>query len=316
MEALRQAGRGGRPLAKEQAKLPESKDMKLTPEEQRVIRDRHYTPRVMLKMWSMIKQRQYEVEDTRQEANEHPKANAHADVDKHEDGSGDDEHGHGKDGEDGHHHGHQDAEAGQNIKTKTMEMPKKEFIEMIRSLFKIMIHGVSRDRLFVLMQEAWNRGTLSLNRKLRRREPAKNSQERKLEEEHNVDFEIYKRLVTETYDASEYRLPLWLPLSLEQKLDMVLHQRIDEEVEMMQFLIDEELGCGQRQEASSLKKYEEVDKMLERALDALVFDKYMTLTRMQAMNASNKMCDERISNHEREDGQLMDYANFLLDKQK
>jgi len=122
-----------------------------------------------------------------------------------------------------------------------------------------------------------------------------------LEADNNVDFEIYKRLVTETYDASEYRLPLWLPLSLEQKLDMVLHQRIDEEVEMMQFLIDEELGCGQHQQASSLKKYEEVDKMLERALDALVFEKYMTLTRMQAINASNKMCDERINNHKQED---------------
>lgn len=50
-----------------------------------------------------------------------------------------------------------------------------------------------------------------------------NLQERELEKGRNVDFEIYKRLVTETYDASEYRLPLWLPLSLEQKLDMVLH---------------------------------------------------------------------------------------------
>lgn len=95
---------------------------------------------------------------------------------------------------------------------------------------------------------------------------------------------------------------------------MVLHQRIDEEVEMMQFLIDEELGCGQNQQATSLKKYEDVDRMLERALDSLIFDKYMTLTRIQATNASLKMCDQRLEDHKMEDENLHTYANFLIDK--
>ena len=128
-----------------------------------------------------------------------------------------------------------------------------------------------------------------------------------MEGEQNIDFEIYKRLVTQTYDPSEYRLPLWLPLSLEQKLDMILHQRIDEEVEMMQFLIDEELGCGQHQRASALKRYEEVDRMLERALDGLIFDKYMTMTRLQALNASIRVCDERLKKHVFEDEKLIKY---------
>ena len=48
-------------------------DVTLTAEEKRVIRDRHYTPKVMLKMWNMIKQRQYEVETTRQGSADHPK---------------------------------------------------------------------------------------------------------------------------------------------------------------------------------------------------------------------------------------------------
>ena len=56
----------------------------------------------------------------------------------------------------------------------------------------------------------------------------------------DIEYQIYLQLVTETYDNGEYRLPLWLPLSLEQKLDMMLHQRILPEVEIMQFLIDEE----------------------------------------------------------------------------
>lgn len=148
--------------------MSDAKDIKLTAEEQRVIRDKHYTPRVMLKMWNMIKQRQYEVEDNRQEPNENPKRNGQSESNKHQDASGDEEHG--KAGAGGHQHqAHADQDAGQQTKTKTMEMPKKEFIEMIRSLFKIMIHGVSHDRLFVLMQEAWNKGALSLNRKLKRR---------------------------------------------------------------------------------------------------------------------------------------------------
>ena len=95
---------------------------------------------------------------------------------------------------------------------------------------------------------------------------------------------------------------------------MILHERVDEEVEMMQFLIDEELGCGLNQQATSLKKYEDVDKMLERALDSLIFDKYMTLTRIQATNASLNMCEQRLEDHKKEDENLHTYANFLIDK--
>ena len=39
----------------------------------------------------------------------------------------------------------------------------------------------------------------------------------------DIEYQIYLQFVTETYDNGEYRLPLWLPLSLEQKLDMMLH---------------------------------------------------------------------------------------------
>jgi hypothetical protein len=124
------------------------------------------------------------------------------------------------------------------------------------------------------------------------------------------------KLVTETYDPGEYRLPLWLPLSLEQKLDMLMHQGITEEVELMQFLIDEEQGCGQNQQAPSLKKFEEVDKMLEQALDGLEFEKYMTLARMQATNASITRCRERTKNRLHSDQQLVQYAEWLEEKQR
>jgi hypothetical protein len=37
-------------------------------------------------------------------------------------------------------------------------MHKKDHMDMIRSLFNIMIHGVSHDRLIVLMDEALKKG--------------------------------------------------------------------------------------------------------------------------------------------------------------
>jgi hypothetical protein len=71
---------------------------------------------------------------------------------------------------------------------------------------------------------------------------------------------------------------------------------------MMQFLIDEEQGCGLNCHAPSLKKYEEVDKKLEQALDGLLFEKYMALTRMQALNSSLRRCEDRLKNRNSDDG--------------
>lgn len=62
----------------------------------------------------------------------------------------------------------------------------------------------------------------------------------------------------------------------------------------MQFLIDEENGCGYSKNTSSQKKYLEVDRMLEKALDGKIFEKYMTLTRVQALKSSSTFCKERI----------------------
>lgn len=47
-----------------------------------------------------------------------------------------------------------DKEDQNNVQTKTKTMDIESFMEMIRSLFKVMIHGVSRDRLVIMMQEA------------------------------------------------------------------------------------------------------------------------------------------------------------------
>lgn len=112
---------------------------------------------------------------------------------------------------------------------KTAEMARGRRIEVIRTLFRQMIHGVSHDRLVVRMDEAMKRGPLGLGSGWRKKQGEGGNQEGG----DDPDFQAYLELATETYDPAEYRLPLWLPLSLEQKLDMILHQRIPEEVEMM-----------------------------------------------------------------------------------
>jgi len=132
--------------------------------------------------------------------------------------------------------------------------------------------------------------------------------------EQDYSFQVYVRLVTETYDADEYRLPLWLPLSLEQKLDMLLHQKISEEAEIMQFLIDEEQGCGLKVQAASLKKYEDVDKKLEQAVDGLIFEKHMLLTRMQAINTAKDRCQSHLESLKSDDTDIKKYAEWLIRK--
>lgn len=54
-----------------------------------------------------------------------------------------------------------------NVQTQTKTMDIEPFMEMIRSLFKVMIHGVSRDRLVVIMQEAIKLPNFSKNEQVK-----------------------------------------------------------------------------------------------------------------------------------------------------
>lgn len=85
-----------------------------------------------------------------------------------------------------------------NKKTTYITLDKRDYIEMINSFFKLMINGLNNDRVKKL-RKIINSGKPHSLRK------------------------AYKKLVNEVYDEKEYRLPLWLPLSLEEKLDMILH---------------------------------------------------------------------------------------------
>ena len=49
---------------------------------------------------------------------------------------------------------------------------------------------------------------------------------------------LFSKLKNEMYDDHEERMSLWLPLSLKDKLNMIMHQRNPEEVEIMLMLLD------------------------------------------------------------------------------
>lgn len=72
---------------------------------------------------------------------------------------------------------------------------------MLKSMFKIMIGGLSNDRMTLM--DKW------------KRKAEKKGQ--------NPIFNIFKKLSEEIFDDTEYRLSLWLPLTQDQKLDMIMH---------------------------------------------------------------------------------------------
>jgi hypothetical protein len=49
---------------------------------------------------------------------------------------------------------------------------------------------------------------------------------------------LFSKLKNEMYDDQEERMSLWLPLSLKDKLNMIMHQRNPEEAEIMLMLLD------------------------------------------------------------------------------
>eukprot|EP00347_Sterkiella_histriomuscorum_P005839 403355073 len=219
----------------------------LPQEELQRIRDKFFNSKVMLYIWNQLKKRHFEI----------PRVN-------------------------------QNGKKAKSTKEnkRMVTLTRKEYVEMLRSMFKLMIGGLSNDRLKIIERLTKKGGG-------------------------NVKFEIYKKLQGEIFDESEYRLSLWLPLTQQQKLDMILHQRIEEEMEIMIFLLDEEIEQTKNMAANNL-----IDLQIERALDSQIFDKYIQFARYQATRKSLEMCIERLNKVHQEDGQLIEYAAFLHQKLK
>lgn len=76
-----------------------------------------------------------------------------------------------------------------------MTLNKQEYMDMLKSMFNLMVKGLSNNRV-----------------REQRRYQRRHGQEKSYHKLKEIDF-----------DEKEQRLALWLPLKLEQKLDMMMH---------------------------------------------------------------------------------------------
>lgn len=88
-------------------------------------------------------------------------------------------------------------------------------------------------------------------------------------------YTLYKKLKNDVFDEGEYRLSLWLPLTIKEKIDMMLHQRVEDEMEIMLFLLESEFDLNQ-----NVSNNDRFEMMVERSLDVQIFDKYQNIARM------------------------------------
>ena len=80
------------------------------------------------------------------------------------------------------------------------------------------------------------------------------------------------------YDDHEERMSLWLPLSLKDKLNMILHQRNNQEFEIMLMLLDQEYNLAENYGMS-----ERIDFILERSVDFSIFNKYQSYATLKSV---------------------------------
>lgn len=81
-------------------------------------------------------------------------------------------------------------------------------------------------------------------------------------------LQLFKDVLSLVIDEEE-RLPLWMMMSQREKLDMLAHECIDQEAQIMNFLIEVEYGAENnfRIEGKNLK----LDILLEDALNQMIF---------------------------------------------
>ncbi len=92
---------------------------------------------------------------------------------------------------------------------------------------------------------------------------------------------------------------------------MLLHERIEEEMEIMLFMLDQEYDIS-----SNITNNEKFDTIVERSLDYQIYQKYINFATLQATMKSYEYCDKRIRELDKEDRSLLEYASFLHSKIK
>lgn len=104
-------------------------------------------------------------------------------------------------------------------------------------------------------------------------------------------------------------MSLWLTLTLKEKLEMLVHQRIMPELELMHFLLEAEYDLSK-----NIGNSDKMDLQMERTLDQQIYSKYFHLAKFSAINKSVQLCHKRLQEISSEDRQLVEYMEFLEKK--
>ena len=98
-------------------------------------------------------------------------------------------------------------------------------------------------------------------------------------------------------------------MSKEEKLDMLAHQCIDAEAQIMGLLIEFEYGAENRfqQEGDNLH----LDTLLENSLNQMIFQKYLAYTRLQAIFYAKKFTKDLIEKTQEQSIKLYNYVEYL-----
>ncbi|CDW82454.1 ryanodine-inositol-triphosphate receptor ca2 channel (rir-) family protein [Stylonychia lemnae] len=187
-----------------------------------------------------------------------------------------------------------------------VKLPKQKHLKNMKRIFQQMIGGIDGQLCKDMQSECQSRvQSLMYHDKLL-------GDPRKLEK-----IEKFKKLFKYNYirkrvDSHEERLPLWLGLPLDEKMKMIVGQRIETEAEMMEMLLLEEIDWF----GKGFYKLEQLDTIVERGLDNLVYEKYQKLTEKQSMDIINSNVDRAININQDEDVLLLKYMVFLEERSK
>ena len=105
-------------------------------------------------------------------------------------------------------------------------------------------------------------------------------------------------------------------MSKEEKLDMLAHEFIEEEAQMMAFFIENEYGLEQnfvQMEMQGMSQCQ-LDSDFENALNHVTFKKYLAQTRLQATLHARQYTEKRLQASRNEDKELIEYASYLKDQ--
>ena len=79
--------------------------------------------------------------------------------------------------------------------------------------------------------------------------------------------------ICEEINYEEERLQLWMLLSQNEKLDMLMHQLVEGEAQIMAFLVELEYGAEVFIDATTVSM--PLDEMMDKAVENQIFMKYL-----------------------------------------